>query len=72
MIDRYISIDEIRKALRAGMSQYVDIDQIIDEYLEKEAQQIEINLEEAKKSEESFEQAVEQDASEVFNQIMDK
>lgn len=71
-IDRYIPIDEIRKALRAGMSQYVDIDQIIDEYLEKEAQQIEINLEEAKKSEESFEQAVEQDASEVFNQIMDK
>ena len=54
------------------MSQYVDIDQIIDEYLEKETQQIEINLEEAKKSEESFEQAVEQDASEVFNQIMDK
>lgn len=71
-IDRYIPIDEIRKALRAGMSQYDDIDQIIDEYLEKEAQQIEINLEEAKKSEESFEQAVEQDASEVFNQIMDK
>lgn len=71
-IDRYIPIEEIRKALLAGLKNYDDVNQIIDEYLEKEAQQMEINLAEAKQSEEAFEQAVRQDASEVFNQIMDR
>lgn len=71
-VDRYIPIEEIRKALTTGLKNYDDVDQIIDAYLEEEAQQIEINLEEAKKSEEKFEQAVKQDASEVFNQFMDR
>lgn len=70
-IDRYIPIEEIRKALLAGLKRYDDVGQIIDEYLEKESQQIEINLAEANQSEEAFEQAVRQDASEIFNQIMD-
>lgn len=71
-IDRYIPIEEIRKALLAGLKNYNDVNQIIDEYLEKEAQQIEINLAEAVQSEEIFGQAVRQDASEVFNQIMNR
>lgn len=71
-IDRYIPIEEIRKDLLAGLKQYDDIDQMIDEYLENEAQQMKISLEEAEKSEKSFEQAVNQDAAEVFNQIMER
>lgn len=70
-IDRYIPIEEVRKALRSGMIQYDDIDQIIDEYLDNEEKQIKINLAEAEKSDELFKQAVNQDASDVFNQIMD-
>lgn len=71
-INRYIPIEEIRKALLAGLKGYDDVDQIMNEYLEKESQQIKINLAEASQSEEAFEQAVRQEASEVFNQIMDK
>ncbi len=71
-INRYIPIEEVRRSLLTGLRQYDDVDQIIDAYLEDEAHQTEISLAEAEKSEELFQQAVKQDPSEVFNQIMNR
>lgn len=71
-VNRYIPLEEIRRALNAGMRGRCEVDAIIDEYLKKEAKQTEINLTEASSSEEKFEEAVKQDASEVFRQFMDQ
>lgn len=71
-VDRYIPIEEIRRALNAGLRDFSDVDQIIDEYLDKEAAQTKINLEEAFSSEEKLAEAVNQDASDIFNQVMEK
>lgn len=70
-VDRYIPIEEIRMALKRGVCGKIDVDLLIDEYLKAEAEQIEINLKENIVTREQLEQAVEQDASEAFGQIMD-
>lgn len=71
-VDRYIPIEEVRRHLQEGLKAYDDVNEIIDEYLEKEAQQQKIDLTELKNSEEALQQAIKQDASEVLNQILDQ
>lgn len=70
--DRYIPIEEVRRALKAGLTGFDDVDQLIDQYLEKEAEQIKIDREDAFSSDEKMEEAIDQDASEVFQWVMDK
>jgi hypothetical protein len=71
-VDRYIPIEDIRGALKAGLGDRCDVDKIIDEYLEKESGQTPINLDEISDSKEKWDEAVKQDASEVLTQIMDQ
>ena len=71
-IDRYIPIDEIRKALRSGLSGKFDVDLYIDEYLKTESEQSEFNLKGKNDTKEQIEQAVKQDAAETFEQLMDR
>jgi hypothetical protein len=71
-VDRYVPIEEIREALRKGFKGQFDSDAVIDEYLKKEAQQIEINLKGQDVTEEQVIEAAKQDAAETFGQLMDK
>lgn len=54
--DRYIPIEEVRRALKAGLTGFDDVDQLIDQYLEKEAEQIKIDREDAFSSDEKMEE----------------
>lgn len=69
-IDRYIPIEDIRTALKTALDEKCNVDEIIDKYIEEEnnEKEININLESAK---EDIENAVKQDSSEVFSQILD-
>ena len=69
-IDRYIPIEEIRKALQKGIGDKCDVNGIIDEYLKKESEQKKIELLNIS-SEEEYKEACDQDSSEVFKQILD-
>jgi hypothetical protein len=71
-VDRYIPIEEIRAALRKGLEEKFDVDAVIDEYLKKEAEQIEINLKGKDVTEEQIAMAAKQDAAETFGQLMDR
>ena len=70
-VDRYIPIEEIRKALKNSLGKKCDVDWIIDEYLAKEAQEVDIKISENQMSDREWKIACEQDASEVFQQMMD-
>lgn len=71
-VDRYVPIEVIRKALRKGLSGKLDVDLIIDEYLKREADQMEINLKEENVTKEQVHQAAKQDVAETFRQLMDR
>lgn len=71
-IDRYIPIEEIRESLRKGLGKKCNTDLIINEYLIKEAREIDINLSKNNiPSEQELKKLCEQDASEVFQQLID-
>lgn len=70
-VNRYIPIEDIRTALNKGLADKCDVNVIIDEYLAKEAEQDDIRMTEACMSEDKMKAAYEQDAAEVFNQMMD-
>ncbi|MBR1597580.1 MAG: hypothetical protein IJ661_01555 [Lachnospiraceae bacterium] len=69
-IDRFIPVEEIRKALTASIGDKCDVNNIIDNYLSKEAEQKDIDLSEIS-TEEEYKKACDQDSSEVFKQYMD-
>lgn len=71
-VDRYVPMEDIRKALRKGLEGKLDVDVIIDEYLKNEANQIQINLKDKNVTKEQVEQAAKQDAAETFSQLMDR
>ena len=71
-VDRYISIEDIRTALRKGLDGKFDVDLFIDEYLNEEANQTEINLKGKEVTQEQIEKAAKQDAAETFGQLMDR
>lgn len=71
-VDRYIPIEDIREALVSAIGDACNVNKIIDAYLEEEAEQEEINLKDREISNEEFNEAVDQDVAEVFNQIMEK
>lgn len=43
-VDRYISIDEIRNALKRGLGEKCDVDSIVNEYLANEAKESSIKI----------------------------
>jgi len=69
-IDRYIPIVEVRAALNNALAEKCDVNAIIDEYLKKEKEQTKIHIS-SETSEEELHNAYEQDASEVFRQVID-
>lgn len=71
-VDRYVPIDEIRAALRAGLAGKYDVDPVIDEYLKTESDQIEINLMGKDVTAEQVSQAAKQDAGETLGQIIER
>jgi hypothetical protein len=71
-VDRYMSIEKIRAALRKGLKDRFDVDTVIDEYLKNEAEQIEINLKGKDVTKEQVAMAAKQDAAEAFGQLMDR
>lgn len=68
-VDRYIPVEEIRKILNNAFGSVINVNEIIDAYLDEEAQQTEIHISKDI-TKEDMEKACEQDASEVFSQIM--
>ena len=68
-IDRYIPLEEIRMALLMGIGEKCDVNRMIDTYLEKEAEELDLSSFDQLSTDE-LEQAVQQDASEVFTQFM--
>lgn len=70
-VDRYIPIEEIRKALIEGLGDRCDVNGIIDQYLDREARQQEIDITKLSTEEECME-AFQQDASALFRQYMDR
>lgn len=70
-VDRYIPIEEIRTALKKGLVEKCDVDMIIDEYLEKEAELQVVKKSKNKMSEQQIEAYCEQDASEIFSEAME-
>lgn len=69
-IDRYIPIDEIKKVLINELGDKCDVENLIEEYLQKEKQEQEIKISKVEEDTD-LETLCEQDASEVFQQIMD-
>lgn len=70
-VDRYISIEEIRKSLRKGLAGQCDTDTVIDEYLAAETEKPPIRIPKKGMSEEEIKDAYSQDAADVFSQIME-
>lgn len=71
-IDRYIPLEELRDSLRKGFGEKCDTDLIIDKYLAKEAEEVNIKiLKNNLPSEQELQKLYEQDASEVFQQLID-
>ncbi len=71
-VDRYVPIEDIRAALKKGLSGKFDADPVIDAYLEKESRQTAIDLRDKEEvTEEDIKAAVDQDAAEVFDQFME-
>lgn len=70
-VDRYIPIDEIRKALRKGLEGQLDTDAVIDEYLAQEAENPPIRILKKGMSKEALTDAFSRDAAEAFSQIME-
>lgn len=71
-VDRFMPIDDIRKALLSAIGDKCNVNQIIDTYLQQELEQKEIDVNDSDISEEDFKIAVEQDAAEAFNKVMGK
>lgn len=71
-VERYIPIEEIREELAKGMGMKCDVNKYIDEYLEKEAASLKIDILNPDMSEEELLEMAHADASEVFMQFMDK
>lgn len=70
-IDRFIPLEEIRKALVKGIGDKCDVNRIIDEYIQKESEQDIIKIADIS-TEDEYKKACEQDASSVFKQAMDE
>ncbi|MBE5924382.1 MAG: hypothetical protein E7271_07940 [Lachnospiraceae bacterium] len=68
-IDRFIPIEEIRKALTASIGDKCDVNNIIDNYLSKEAEQDNIDLLKIS-TEEDYIKACDQDPSELYKQYI--
>ena len=71
-VNRYIPIKEIRSALNAGIGDKCNVDEIIDAYLAKEAEQMKINIMDEDVSDEDFDMAIRQDPADAFHQVMEK
>lgn len=69
-VDRYIPLEDIRTALINAIGDKCDVYEIIDEYVAEENAQIRKDVNDM--SSEEFSAAIEQDASDVFHQIVDK
>lgn len=67
-VDRYIPIEDIKKILNEELGDKCEVLDIIEDYLQKEEQEINISKLE---SDADLEERCEQDASEAFNQMMD-
>lgn len=67
-VDRYIPIEDIKKILNEELGDKCEVLDIIEDYLQKEEQETDISKLE---SDADLEKCCEQDASEVFNQMMD-
>lgn len=70
-VNRYIPIEEVRKALTQGLGDRCDVNQVIDNYLAREAEQAPIRITKEGVTPEQMKLACEQDPSAAFNQIMD-
>lgn len=70
--DRYISIEEVRAALKRGIGNCCDVDKYIDEYLEKEAAAPAVDISKEDMTDKELAKMADADAAEVFNQFMDK
>ncbi len=71
-VDRYIPIEEIRASLKNGMGDQCDVDQYIDQYLEREAAAPEIDVSRENITEKELTEMADTDAAEVFNQLIHK
>ena len=71
-IDRYIPLEEIRKALKEAIGEQCNVDKIIDEYIIEENMWSEISLNEMRKNNKKLKEACEQDPSEAFSKVMNK
>lgn len=71
-VDRYISIDEIRNALKRGLGEKCDVDSIVNEYLANEAKESSIKIFEGEIDEKEIKAACERDASQIFRQAVEK
>lgn len=70
-VDRYIPVEEVRRALKNGMGEKCDVDEILNAYLEKEKAEQLVQIRDEPVSEGAIETFCEQDASEVFSQAME-
>ena len=69
-VDRFIPIEEIRETLVRKIGDKCDVNRIIDKYLQKEANEKKINLKNKDISDEELQEALNQDKSETFKQVM--
>ena len=71
-VNMYIPIEKIRESLRKGFGEKCNTDLIIDKYLDKEAEEVDIKISKYNLPEEQeLKKLCEQDASEVFQQLID-
>lgn len=70
-VNRFIPIEEIRKALNNQLADKCDVNTIINEYLAEETKQSNINKSENGFAKDEMESAGKQDAADMFSQFMD-
>lgn len=69
-INRYIPLEDIRTALIKALGEKCDVNGIIDNYLVKEESKKRIDINKENLSDEEWKEAINQDSSEVFKQVI--
>lgn len=71
-VDRYIPIDDIRRALKEHIGSEYGVDACVDQYLEREKAAVKVDVSKENLTGDNIAGMVKSDASDTFNQIMDK
>ena len=71
-VARYIPMEEIRQSLKKKLGSKVDVDALIDQYLQIEGNASQIDIHDPELSTEDVMERIKADAAGVYTQIMDQ